>query len=124
MTSPTHIEDSGAGRRMLMIETHSPWESGDVRDFLALATDMLAAGTPVRLHLIQNGVIWLRGQAAAELLGLRERFAPRLRITSDDVSLDLRGIGHALARDVAEVTGIDELVATMADPSVKTIWHS
>ncbi len=122
--TPQTLEGDSGELRMLMIETHSPWEAGDVQDFLALVRALLEAGTAVRLHLIQNGVIWLRGQSAAALLSLRQQFTASLRITIDDVSLDLRGIPHALARDIGSVTGVDDLVATMADPAVKTIWHS
>lgn len=123
MTTQTQETHNNA-KRMLMIETHSPWESGDVQDFFELVRALLEAGTAVRLHLIQNGVIWLRGQSAKALLTLREQFTESLTITSDDVSLDLRGIPHALARDIGQVTGVDELIAWMADPAIKTIWHS
>ncbi len=120
----SEVKDGSADMRMLLIETHSPWESGDVDDFLDLARALLEAGLVVRLHLIQNGVIRLRGKATAALVRLREQFDASFQITSDDMSLDLRGLAHSVARDIGGVTDIDELVASMADPAVKTIWHS
>lgn len=109
--------------RMLLVESRSPWESGDVADFLAMARSLLAGGNAVHLHLIQNGVLWLRRDADA-LQRLRREFTDRLRISCDDFSLAQRGIAPELARQHAEVRPIDALVAEMAGLGVKTIWHS
>ena len=117
-------EEAGARTRMLLIETHSPWESGDVHDFLELTRAMLDTGLVVQLHLIQNGVIWLRGKAVEALAHLREQFAQSFHVTVDDLSLDLRGLTRSAAAGLGSVAHIDELVALMADPAVKTIWHS
>jgi len=118
-------EAENARLKVLLVETRSPWESGDVADFLALARAFLESGEIVRLHLIQNGVIWLLGPAAGLL---KEFHAPpsktRLILSIDDLSLDLRGISRASAEAAGVVWSIDELVAEVARPGVKTIWHS
>lgn len=110
--------------RLLLIETHSPWESGDVVDFLDLVRVLLGLGLSVHLHLIQNGVIWLRGSSVASLKALGSEFAQQFQISSDDVSLDLRGMDPGLARHVGSVWGINDFIGRMAEPDVKTIWHS
>lgn len=108
---------------MLLIETHSPWQSHDSADFLQLARTLLGSGAIVHLHLIQNAVLWLQ-QEAETLAGLRRQFDERLLLTFDDVSLDLRGIPHAAAAPYGPVRDMDALMAEMADRGVKTIWHS
>lgn len=109
--------------RLLMVETRSPWESGDVADFLSLVDSLLRSGAEVHLHLIQNGVLWLQRDAAA-LSRRKHEFGERLRLSCDDLSLDLRGIPHAEIAQHVEVQGIDELMCRMLNASVKTIWHS
>lgn len=117
------VADSGVDR-MLLIETHSPWESGDVADFLELARTFLESGVCVHLHFIQNGVLWLQGELIKLLTDLRERFGARLDLSIDDLSLDLRGVSRAHAESYGRVSSIDALVAEMARTHVKTIWHS
>ena len=109
--------------RVLLVETHSPWESGDADDFVQLARTMLESGAIVRLHLIQNAVLWL--QCGADALNrLRREFDERLQITFDDFSLDQRGIPRSSATSYGQVWTIGALVGEMADRTVKTIWHS
>jgi hypothetical protein len=122
--SPDTVPDDPTALRLLLIETHSPWESGDVQDFLDLTRALLDADAVVQLHLMQNGVIWLRGEAVGALAQLRDQFGPAFDITVDDLSLDLRGLSRTSADGVGRVMAVDDLVATMVDPAVKTIWHS
>jgi hypothetical protein len=122
----TEMAEDGApagAARLLMVETRSPWESGDVADFLGLVDSLLRSGAEVHLHLIQNGVLWLQRDAAA-LSRRKQEFGERLRLSCDDLSLDLRGIPHAEMAQHVEVQGIDELMCRMLNASVKTIWHS
>ena len=124
MTTSIPAEPAGGEpARLLMVETQSPWQSNDSRDFLGLVGTLADAGSPVHLHLTQNAVLWLQHDAQA-LRSLRGRLGGRLLLSFDDVSLDLRGIPHAEAAQCGEVRGVDALVAEMADPAVKTIWHS
>lgn len=108
---------------MLLIETRSPWESGDVADFVDVARSLLEAGVVVHLHLIQNGVYWLLRDSTL-LKMLRRDFSDYLSISSDDFSLAQRGVSDAVATAYGDILGIDALVAEMADQAVKTIWHS
>lgn len=107
----------------LLIETHSPWESNDSRDFLEIARALLEAGQTVHLHLIQNAVLWLQQEPRA-INDLQTQFAHLLQVSVDDLSLDLRGLPRASVAALYAVEKIDCLVATMARPDVKTIWHS
>ncbi|MDF3835351.1 hypothetical protein P3W85_20675 [Cupriavidus basilensis] len=114
---------TGESPLMLLVESRSPWESGDVGDFLDMARCLLASGNAVHLHLIQNGVLWLRRDANA-LQMLRSDSAGRVRISCDEFSLAQRGIPLDLAQQHGDVWATDALVAEMAGRGVKTIWHS
>lgn len=108
---------------LLLIETQSPWQSGDSADFIRMAEALAESGALVHLHLIQNGVLWLQQDAQA-LDELQRRQPKRLLLSFDDLSLDLRGIPHSKASLHGQVHAIDALVSEMADRTVKTIWHS
>lgn len=107
---------------LLLIETHSPAsQHGD--ECLRVARVLLVAGDSVHLHLIQDGVVWLQQDAGA-VGEMTRQFPDLLRVTVDDVSLDLRGIARQRAADSAEVIDAGDLIRAMCAPSVKTIWHS
>jgi len=107
---------------LLLVETHSPAEATG-GEFIRLARTLLNSGAVVQLHFMQNGVTWLQQDPQA-LRNLAGEFGGRLRLTVDDVSLDLRGISHASTAGVAEVRAAVALVSDMAQRCVKTLWHS
>lgn len=107
---------------LLLVETHSPAEATG-GEFISLARTLLNSGAVVQLHFMQNGVTWLQ-ESPQVLRNLAGGFGGRLRLTVDDVSLDLRGIPHASAIGVAEVRAVETLVSDMAQRRVKTLWHS
>jgi uncharacterized protein YfaQ (DUF2300 family) len=104
-------------------ETHSPSDSLDSDDFLDVARNLLRQGNAVHLHLMQNGVLWMQRRTSS-LTRIKAMYAPQFNITCDDVSLDLRGIPRSAAASHVSTIGVDGLIGLMADPSVKTIWHS
>lgn len=108
---------------VLLVETHSPSSCSPGSNFVHLARGLLEAGGVVRLHLIQNAVLWLQQDAQA-LTELRRQFEQQLRVSFDDVSLDLRGIAQHAAARLGEVWSIDTLIGEMAHRNVKTVWHS
>jgi hypothetical protein len=122
----THSASDSAVRgeppALLLVETHSPAEATG-SEFIRLARTLLNSGAVVQLHLMQNGVTWLQ-QDPQTLRNLVGESGGRLRLTMDDISLDLRGIPHASAAGVAAVRSAMALVSDMAQPRVKTLWHS
>ncbi|MDC8758935.1 DsrE family protein [Janthinobacterium fluminis] len=122
-TSIASADAASGAKTMLMVETRSPWESGDAADFLLIVRALLDAGEQVQLFLIQNGVFWLQ-QERQQLLQLCSQFDGRLALCADDMSLEMRGMSHQDAAHPARICAIDALVASMAQPNVKTIWHS
>ena len=134
MTPSTSSDEALPGATTyLLIETRSPWESGDGGDFLDFARTLVAAGQPLHLHLIQNGVFWLQQGEALNALreagmgktleGTSDR-PGRFTLSSDDFSLDQRGIPPASAAAWGTVCSVAALVTAMARPDVKTLWHS
>lgn len=108
---------------VLLVETHSPSDSLDSDDFLRFADSLLRTGSAVHLHLMQNGVLWVQ-RGTASLTRIKQVFGKQVKVTCDDVSLDLRGIPHTESAPHADTIGVDQLVELMVDPSIKTIWHS
>ena len=49
--------------KYLLIESKSPWESGDIGDFYALASELQKSGGDVTFFLVQNGVMGARSGA-------------------------------------------------------------
>ncbi len=117
------VNGTSSDSEHLLIETNSPWESNDSRDFLQLAKALLDTGARVHLYLIQNGVLWLQ-QEAQTLIAMQAQYKHLLQLSVDDMSLDLRGMSRYNAGRTCAVRGIEFMVSAMAAPNVKTIWHS
>ena len=104
--------------RYVMIQSKSPWESGDVRQFFELARELGASGHEVTMYLVQNGVMSVRAGAKddtmAPLLG------STVRVLADDFSLRERAIKN-LQPGVTECS-IDVVVDLLAG-GAKGLWH-
>ncbi len=106
--------------RYLLIETRTTWDSGGVRDFLALAEGLAEAGASVDLFLIQNGV--LMAYPGVEPLVERLLRCPGLTIWVDDFSLATRRLASEPVEGL-RIAGIEALVDLMAQPGSKPVWH-
>ncbi len=103
----------------LLIESRSPWESGEFQGFCELAQQLAASGNEVALYLVQNGVLAARRGARGG--GLQE-LAGNMRVLADDFSLRERGmVAESLVAGVAasSIESVVDLVAAGA----KAVWH-
>jgi predicted peroxiredoxin len=107
--------------KYLLIESKSPWESGDVGYAFGLARDLASAGNEVTLYLVQNAVMPLR--KGAKDGGLGELISGgKVKVLADDFSLRERAIGNDKLVGGVKVAGIETVVDALAD-GVKAIWH-
>lgn len=106
--------------KYLLIESRSPYESGDVAPYLGLAGELAGRGNEVTLYLVQNGVMAARaGARDAGLAGLAEA---GVEVLADDFSLAERGIpDDGLAAGVAAAP-LEVVVDQLAEGR-KAIWH-
>jgi sulfur relay (sulfurtransferase) complex TusBCD TusD component (DsrE family) len=105
--------------KYLLIESRSPFESGDVQYFYELARELVEKGNDVTLYLIQNGVFAARRAAKENSL---HALAEVVKILADDVSLQERSIsGDNLVEGVFR-SDLGALVDMVAD-GVKAVWH-
>ncbi len=54
--------------KYVLIQSKSPWESGDAGQFYGLARDLVDAGAEVTFFLVQNGVMGPRTGAKDRVL--------------------------------------------------------
>jgi hypothetical protein len=105
--------------RYILIQSKSPWESGDVGHFYALARELGERGE-VTFFLVQNGVMAARiGASDAGLDGI---LGGKVRVLADDFSLRERGIAAADLRPPVRPAAIDAVADLLAD-GVRAIWH-
>jgi len=104
--------------KYVLIQSKSPWESGDVGHFYALARELGQAGGEVTLFLVQNGVMAARKGASDA--GLDQVLESRVRVLADDFSLRERAIG-AMKQGI-RTSPIDEVVDLLA-AGAKALWH-
>lgn len=74
----------------LLLESRDPFESAEVPRHYDLAAGLAAAGKPVALFLVQNGVLAARQSPRSELL--TRLSAAGVEVVADDFSLRERGI--------------------------------
>jgi predicted peroxiredoxin len=107
--------------KYLLIESKSPWESGDVTYAYGLARDLADAGNEVTLYLVQNAVLPLRkGAQDGGLAALAT--GGKVKVLADDFSLRERAIGEGSVIPGVAVAGIETVVDQLA-AGVKAIWH-
>ena len=105
--------------KYLMIESRSPWDSGDVGYYYSLAEDLADAGNEVTVFLVQNGVMPARKGATKNGLAA---LAGKVKVVADEFSLRERAIPSDGLIDGVSPAQIDIVVDLLAD-GVKTIWH-
>jgi predicted peroxiredoxin len=89
----------------LLFESRDPFESAEVPHHYELARGLAAAGKPVALFLVQNGVLAARRSAASEALA---RLAGAgVEILADDFSLRERGIPRSRLEPAVRIGTMD-----------------
>ena len=105
----------------LFIESQDPFEDRGAADYLGYALNLAAAGKPVTVYFVENGVNAARKAAR---LPLREELRTAgATLHADDFGLRERGIeSHGLADGIA--TGsVEHIVELLSDSATKAIWH-
>jgi hypothetical protein len=106
--------------RYVLIQSKSPWESGDVGQFYSLARELGQSGNDVTFFLVQNGVMSARNGAKDPAFD--QLVGAKVRVLADDFSLRERAInGDALKQGVSP-SPIDEIVDLLAG-GAKALWH-
>ena len=103
----------------IFIESRDPFESRDTEFVEETAITVKERGHNVTVFLVQNAVF-----AARKNTHRLERLAEAgVTLLADDFSLRERGIqADELAQGIHE-SGIDTLVAAIAQANTKAIWH-
>jgi hypothetical protein len=105
--------------KYLLIESRSPWESGDVSYLFDLARDLAEAGNEVTLFLVQNAVLPARkGAQDHGLAGLSRK----VRLLADGFSLRERAIAESGLIPGATVSNIEAVVDLLAG-GFRAVWH-
>jgi predicted peroxiredoxin len=96
----------------VMIQSKSPWESGDIGHFYALARELRQAGGEVTFFLVQNGVMAAR--SGAKDPGLDQLLGADVRVLADDFSLRERAIDAETLKNGVNSSSIDQVVDLLA----------
>jgi sulfur relay (sulfurtransferase) complex TusBCD TusD component (DsrE family) len=106
--------------KYVLIQSKSPWESGDVAQFYALARDLGKAGGEVTFFLVQNGVMSAR--TGAKDAAFDQLLGENVRLLADDFSLRERAIERGTLKPGVKPGAIDEVVDLLA-AGAKALWH-
>ncbi len=106
--------------RYVLIQSKSPWESGDVGHFYSLARELGQAGNDVTFFLVQNGVMPAR--AGAKDAAFDQLVGGKIRVVADDFSLRERGINKEILKPGVSLGPIDEVIDLLAG-GAKALWH-
>lgn len=106
--------------KYILIQSKSPWESGDIGHFYSLARELGQAGGEVTFFLVQNGVMAAR--TGAQDAALDQLIASKVRVLADDFSLRERAIDQGALKAGVKTGAIDEVVDLLAG-GAKALWH-
>jgi hypothetical protein len=106
--------------KFVMIQSKSPWESGGVAEFYALARELAQAGGDVTLFLVQNGVMGTR--TGAKDPALDGVVGGNVRVLADEFSLRERAIDLGALKSGVTPSEIDVVVDLLAG-GAKAMWH-
>ena len=104
----------------VLIQSKSPWESGDLGHFYALARELRQAGGEVTFFLVQNGVMAAR--TGAKDPALDQLLGANVRVVADDFSLRERAIDAKALKNGVNPSSIDLVVDLLAG-GAKALWH-
>jgi sulfur relay (sulfurtransferase) complex TusBCD TusD component (DsrE family) len=106
--------------KYVLIQSKSPWESGDIGHFYSLARELGQSGAEVTFFLVQNGVMSAR--SGAKDAAFDELASSRVRVVADDFSLRERAIDAGGLKAGVKTGAIDEVVDQLAG-GAKALWH-
>ena len=106
--------------KYVLIQSKSPWESGDVAQFYGLARELGKAGGEVTFFLVQNGVMAAR--TGAKDVAFDQLLGEKVRVLADDFSLRERAIEGSALKPGVKPSLIDEVVDLLA-AGAKALWH-
>src|SRR5947208_9231213 len=106
--------------RYVLIQSKSPWESGDIGQFYSLASELGRAGNDVTFFLVQNGVMSAR--TGAKDAAFDQLVGGKVRVLADDFSLRERAIEGGALKPGVKPGAIDEVVDLLAG-GAKALWH-
>jgi sulfur transfer complex TusBCD TusB component (DsrH family) len=106
--------------KYLLIQSKSPWESGDVAQFYGLVRDLSKSGGEVTFFLVQNGVMSAR--TGAKDAAFDQLLDENVRVLADDFSLRERAIERGTLKPGVKPSAIDEVVDLLAG-GAKALWH-
>ena len=106
--------------KYVLIQSKSPWESGDVGQFYGLARELRKAGGEVTFYLVQNGVMAAR--SGAKDAAFDQLLGESVRVLADDFSLRERAIERGALKPGVKPGPIDEGVDLLA-AGAKALWH-
>jgi sulfur transfer complex TusBCD TusB component (DsrH family) len=106
--------------KYLLIQSKSPWESGDVGHFYALARELGQSGNEVTFFLVQNGVMAARG--GAKDAAFDALLDAKVQVVADDFSLRERAIETGKLKSGVTSGTIDTVVDLLAS-GAKALWH-
>jgi len=105
--------------KYILIQSKSPWESGDVGHFYALARE-LGERSEVTFFLVQNGVMAAR--SGAKDAAFDQLLGGKVRVLADDFSLRERAIDGGALKAGVSPSPIEEVVDLLA-AGAKALWH-
>jgi predicted peroxiredoxin len=114
-----HIDEENKMTRYVFIESRDPFESRDTEFVEQTAISVKERGHDVTVFLVQNAVLAAR-KSARRLSRLAEA---GVTLLADDLSLRERGIKPEELAGGIRQSGIDALVAAIAEENTKAIWH-
>ena len=106
--------------KYVLIQSKSPWESGDIAHFYTLARELATAGNDVTFYLVQNGV--LSARTGAKDPALDQLTGAKVRVLADDFSLRERAIDRTAVKPGVTPSPIDAVVDLLAG-GAKALWH-
>jgi sulfur transfer complex TusBCD TusB component (DsrH family) len=106
--------------KYVLIQSRSPWESGEVGRFCGLAAELAQLGGEVTFFLVQNGVMAAR--AGAQDAALDRLLGSKVRVVADEFSLRERGIDAGALKTGVSPGLIDGVVDLLAG-GAKALWH-
>ena len=106
--------------KYLLIQSHDPFDTGDVEGHYEMAANLVKAGNAVTLFLVQNGVLPARPCPASE--GLKAAADAGVEVLADEFSLRERGIPTDRLAGGVKPASLDVVVDQLAE-GCKAIWH-
>jgi hypothetical protein len=106
--------------KYVMIQSKSPWESGDEGQFYALARELAQAGSDVTFFLVQNGV--MASRTGAKDAAFDQLVGAGVRVLADEFSLRERAIERSAVKTGVVPSEIDVVVDLLAG-GAKALWH-